>query len=127
MRHGHIRYVDDSTIWETCSVTGAGSSLQDAATEAMKWSRNSKMALNGYKTKEMRASFSRAPPNLGRISLKGRDIELVSETKLLGVVITDDLKWQADIDAIVSRESQRVYLLALLWRAGIDQTSLVGI
>jgi len=71
----------------------------------------------------MRVSFSRVPPNLGRISLEGRDIELVSETKLLRAVVTDDLKWQAHIDAIVSRASQRLYLLALLRRAGVDQSS----
>ena len=119
-----VKYVDDCTIWKTCSVTGADSSLQDAATEAMEWSKKNKMALNSDKTNEMRVCFSRAPPNLGRISLEGRDVELMSETKVRGVVITDDLKWQAHIRAIVS---QQLYLLTLLWRAGVDQSSLVGI
>ena len=75
-----VKYVDDSTIWETCSVTGANSILQDAATEAAVWSKN-KMALNGDKTKEMRISFSRAPPSLDKIVLDDRDIELVSENQ----------------------------------------------
>ena len=49
------------------------------------------------------------------------------KTKLLGVVFTDDLKWQAHIDAIVSGAPQRLYLLTRLRRAGVDQTSLVDI
>ena len=70
---------------------------------------------------------SRALPNLDQIVVNDGDIELVSETKLLGVVFTDDPKWQAHTNVIVSRASQRLYLLTLLRRAGVDQTSLVDI
>ena len=88
------------------AVTGANNILQDAATEAAVWSKKNKVALNGDKTKEMCICFSRVPSNPDKIVPDDRDIELVSETKLLGVVFINDLKWQAHIDAIVSRSSK---------------------
>lgn len=65
--------------------------------------------------------------HIEKVVVDGKDIELVSSSKLLGVVFTDDLKWEAHVDSMVSRGSQRLYFLTLLRRAAVDQQTLVRI
>ncbi len=122
-----VKYVDDSTIWETCPATGEGSTIQAATDEAGAWTERNKMALNCDKTKELRVSFSRTPSVCEDITVNDAAIEQVSSAKLLGVTITNDLKWHEHVDAITSKGAQRLYFLTLLKRAAVDQTSLVRI
>jgi len=45
--------------------------------------------------------------------------------KILGVTVTDDLKWNAHVNNIVLKASKRLYLLRLLKRADLDVKSLI--
>ena len=51
--------------------------------------------------------------------------EIVSSAKVLGFVISSDLKWSAHIDSITTKASKRLNLLSQLKRAGIAQSFLV--
>ena len=42
--------------------------------------------------------FSRNPPQVPPIVLGGTDVERVRQIKLLGLIVTDDLKWQEHSD-----------------------------
>jgi len=50
--------------------------------------------------------------------LKGIPVERVKTFKLLGVHVTNDLKWMQHVDAISSKVSPRLYFLKQLKRSG---------
>ena len=56
------------------------------------WTKKKKMQLNEKKTKSMIFNFSKNYQFTTKLAVNDKNIELVKETKLLGTVITDDLK-----------------------------------
>ena len=97
---GHVKYVDDCTIWKQFSPCGHNNSLQTAATE---------------------------PLDIPPLTINDRPIEQVKSTRLLGVTLTADLKWHSHIDEITVKASQRLYFIILLNRAGVESENLVNI
>ena len=77
---------------------------------------------NGYKTKEMLLGAIRKEPPL---SLDSAVIDRVKTFKLLGVHVSDDLKWSHYIDAICSKAAYRLNFLKLLMRSGALLENLV--
>ena len=49
--------------------------------------------LNESKCKELRISFSRSGSSVDHITINDKQIEVVSSAKLLGVVVSDNLRW----------------------------------
>ena len=105
------KYVDDSTAWEICSPSAADSQIQQAATEAVDWSDDNLLSVNCDKTKELLVFFGCIPLDIPPITIKGRAIERVTSTKLLGVIISSDLGWSPHITMIHGKASQRLYFL----------------
>ena len=122
----HIKYVDDCTIWEASSSYGMDSSLEVAADEVGQWTASNKMALNYDKTKELRICFKKSTPDIALLTIDGRPIQQVNSTRLLGVTLSEDLKWQSHIDKITTKASQCLYFI-ILKRAGIDPHHLINI
>ena len=121
------KYVDDSSVWEVYSKKAQDSQLQQATDEAIQWSDYNLMRANCDKTKELLVDYSRKPTDIPCIKVKGKDIERVTSTKLLGVTITSDLTWGAHVDSTHSRASQRLYFLTLLKRAGMPPHSMTKV
>ena len=69
--------------------------------------------------------FKRTPPCFAQVAIEGVEFEIVSSAKVLGVVISSDLKWSAHIDSITTKAAKRLYLLRQLKRAGIAHSYLV--
>ena len=66
------------------------------------------------------------PPRCSsQVAIEGVEFEIVSLAKVLGVVISSDLKWSAHIDSITTQAAKRLYLFRQLKRAGIAQSVLV--
>ena len=86
------------------------------------------MKLNLTKTKEIRVGFSPLDPGaLPPITVDGHDIVVVPHAKLLGVMISKDLKWIEHVDYICKKASKRLYALRLLKRASIPAGKLVRV
>ena len=49
----------------------------------------------------------------------------LSTVKLLGVTITQDLKWNTHVENIVQKAAKRIYLLKQLKRADLDPKSVI--
>jgi hypothetical protein len=75
------------------------------------WTKKKKMRLNIKKTKSMIFNFSKNHQFTSRFVVNDEKIELVKEAKLLGTVITDDLKWSKNTKEIVKKGFQRMQLL----------------
>ena len=60
--------------------------------------------------------------------MDGSYIEIVSQTKVLGVTISSYLSWNTHVDEeIISNARKSVYLIYQLKRAGINQNDLIRI
>ena len=64
------------------------------------------MQLNQKKTKSMIFNFTRDKQFTTNIKLKGETVEIVSESKLLGVIISNDLKWDRNTNHIVKMPTE---------------------
>ena len=69
------------------------------------------MKLNKDKTKQMIFNFTDNFQFSTRTTLNGKNIETTNKTKLLGVVIRDDLKWENNTKLIVKKANARMQLL----------------
>ena len=122
------KYVDDRTIFEVCA-PGSQSRLQEAAGVALTWSQQNDIIINASKTHELLINFSRngEQARIPRITMNGVQIERTDSAKILGIIISEDLTWNAHVNSTVSKASKRLYMLYQLKRAGVDQHDLVRI
>ena len=70
-----------------------------------------KMVLNPKKTKNIIFNFSKKNQFSTNIKLKGEKLDTVEETKLLGTIITSDLKWKRNTEEIVKDANKRMRIL----------------
>ena len=62
-----------------------------------------------------------------RIKLNDSLLETISETRLLGSVLTSDLKWHANSDQLTKKGYQRMSMLRNLYKFDIPQEDLLQI
>ena len=93
------------------------SSLPDKVDEVLnKWSNDNKFQLNPGKCKELRINFTTQPFT--------EPFEIVKSAKVLGMIVTNDLKWNKHVSNTVEKASKRLYLLRQLKRAEVETRSL---
>ena len=121
------KYVDDCSTYEIVSRSFLNSSLQANINTINDWTNHNNMRLNVSKTKEMRVSFLRVPMEFDALSSSGLNIEIVQTFKLLGVIISSDLTWNAHVDYICTKASKRLYALRILKRSGAPANDLITV
>ena len=122
-----VKYVDNSSLREVSAISAHSQQLQWSANEASGWAAINKMALNCDKTKEMAVCFARGSPAVPPIVLVNTEIVTVQRTKLLGVMLSNDLKWQGHVDCVRAKGFQRLYFRRMLKRAGVGPKNMVRI
>ena len=86
------KFVDDTTLSEIMDRLAA-SQMQTFVDDVVEHATLNAMNVNGKKTKEMLiGSISRNPPP--PLTLGGATVDRVTTFKLLGVHVSDDLRWQ---------------------------------
>ena len=71
----------------------ANISTQKSLDTIQKWTDDNKMKLNPKKTNIMIFNFTEDYQFTSKLYLENNLLEVISETKLLGMIITSDLKW----------------------------------
>ena len=69
------------------------------------------MILNQKKTKIMIFNFTQNYQFVTRLTLNNENLEIVKSTKLLGVIISDNLKWDENTIYLVKKAYKRMQLL----------------
>ena len=64
------------------------------------WTLKQRMLINPTKTKTMIFNFSDKYQFTTRIKLNGENVEVVTEKKLLGTIIQNNLKWDSNIHTL---------------------------
>ena len=80
---------------------------------------------NESKCKELRISFSRSGSSVDHITINDKQIEVAPSAKLLGVVVSDNLRWNAHIESICKKAATRLYFLKQLRRAEVSSRDIL--
>ena len=91
------------------------------------WTQHNKMKLNGKKTKLMVINFTRNYQFSSRIYLENELIEIIEETKLLGCVLSSDLKFHKNTELMTKKAFSRMTLLQKLYSFNVPKEDLVNI
>ena len=100
---------------------------QDYLDKICKWTSNNKMELNRTKSKAMIFNFTRDHQFTSRTTMENMNIEVIKQSKLLGVIICDNLSWDSNTAYIVKRANARMRLLHKLVQFSIPQDDLINI
>lgn len=79
--------------------------IQDDISDSYSWSQNNKLHLNPAKCKIMQFCFKKHPPQIPQFFIGDNILQVVNETKLLGVWIQSDLKWNTHVNEREARLS----------------------
>ena len=74
------------------------------------WTKNQKMMINQKKSKTMVFNFTKKYQFSTRLRLEGEILDTVSDAKLLGTIVSNDLKWK-NTENIVKKANSRMELL----------------
>ena len=103
--------------------------LQHELDELQTFTTNKLLKIKEKKTNVMKFNFSRNydfPPELV-ISGFDNQIEVVSETKLLGVILSDNLKWGANTEYICKRAYQNMWSVRRIKRMDIEPLVILDV
>jgi hypothetical protein len=117
------KFIDDTTFTEILPTLSNSSRMDQFGEELERWSADNCMLINHNKTKEIilgNINHNKLPA----LSIGGHTIQRVNSFKLLGIIISDDLRWEAHISAICSKVNSRLYFLKQLRRAGLSTADL---
>ena len=118
------KYVDDTSMAETVH-KGQPSAIQFAVDDLVRQAEIDKFQLNETKCKELQTSFSRSVDPFEAVTINNKPIEVVTSAKLLGLTISNNLKWNAHIENVIKKGASRLYLLRQLKRAKGDPAQLL--
>ena len=118
-----IKFADDSAIV---------SLLQDheinhgpVVDDFVKWCKSSFLELNIDKTKDMCIDFRRDAPQIDVTIINGNEVEVVEKYKHLGSMLDNKLRWEDNINMILSKWQQRLFFLRKLNYFKVDRKMLV--
>jgi len=129
LRNWHMRskYVDDTTAFEIIPRNSI-SILDLVVRETHDYCIEHKMKLNPKKWKEMYVNFMKnSVTALRHISIGYMEVERVRTYKLFGMIISDDLKWNAHVEYIIAKVTKRLCALRLLKRADVKPKDVLKV
>ena len=84
---------------------------QEQLNRMNEWTKEKKMILNEKKPKNMIFNFSKNYQFSTVLKVNDSELDMVSETKLLGTVITDKLTWDRNSEELIKKGYKRMQLL----------------
>ena len=123
-----IKYVDDVSVVSVASDPG-NLDLQNALHELYDWSILNGLTINTDKTKEMLIHFGkgRSLTTLSCLMIDGKPIDRVENFKVLGIIVSSDLTWNAHVAYIVSKACRRLYIIYQLLRSGVSCSDIIAV
>ena len=121
-----FKYVDDLSLAEVrqiCEPSQMDADVRDLDA----WANHNHLRLNPSKCKVMQICFKRQPPSPPDLCIAGKRLEVVNETRLLGLIVQSDLCWDLQINSMVSKSSCRLYMLCCLKRFGVPVSDLISV
>ena len=101
--------------------------ISDQLNEIYLYAQENKMKLNLEKTKLMLFNPCISKDFMPDITISTTRLELVERAKLLGVILTSDLKWEQNTQYIVQRCNSKVWTLRRLKKLGASKDDLLEV
>ena len=118
------KFVDDTTLDEIVG-KNEESKVQTLIDDLTRQISESQFKLNETKCKELRIGFCKPRAMFDPIIVNGEMLEVVDSTKILGLTVSNNLKWNNHIEQIISKARKRLYFLSQLKRARVGTKELV--
>ena len=112
LRTGHYLPVEDSLVSQQVQ-------------NLVRYAEEHEMRINTNKTKMMLFNPSRTVDIQPEIVINDTEIDLIEKSKLLGVMITSDLKWKENTDYITGRCYSRLWIIKRLKQLNCPAQELV--
>ena len=104
-----ILFADDLLLYRPIKSAKDFELLQHDVSAIANWVSNNFLCFNTQKCKQMLVSRKRFPSTAATpISIDGKELELVSEYKYLGVWITNDLSWSKQIEEMCKKGNKQI-------------------
>ena len=118
-------YVDDTAI--SASIRENQATHNQAAVDILATRATlDRFQLNKTKCKKLLVNFNvENPTSFDPVVVNGLAIDLVTSAKMLGLNISNDLKWNRHIDFIIKKAKKRLYGVSQLKRSGLGPRELV--
>ena len=113
-RTGHELIPENSEVYQQISM------IKDYASE-------NQMKLNLQKTKFMIFNTCKSIDFMPSLSIDDHNIDLVEEMKILGVIITSDLKFSRNTEYIVERTFKRIWMIRHWKNHGASESQLLDV
>ena len=85
------------------------------------------MKLNFKKTKLMIFNNAKTMDFMPNLEVEGKEIEVVEEMRILGLIVRTDLKWSSNTEHIMEKAYSRLWILRRLKCLGADQPKLLDV
>lgn len=119
------KFVDDITLaTRTKASTQTDTSLQHLMLATVDRAKEDHMAINTAKCATMRIALAKDLTSTP-LSIDDTEIPHVTSMKLLGVTIQSDLKWDQQVEVMITKASTRRYFISVLKRAGVKLQDLI--
>ena len=118
--------MDDLTLAENRSLPQP-SGMQVVLNEFNEWTNNNKLSLKSSKCQAFQVCFKNNTPPHAELSIAGVPLSFVTEDKILGVWLQNDLQWHKNINGIAKKANQKLYILRLLKRFGFNDDELLSV
>ena len=120
----NLKFVDDKTLVHSYSGDPT-KTLQEALNIELEGTIKDKMIINESKCHAFTINFSKYNTSPQNLKLNDKLIEPVDKIKLLGVFLTNDLKWSENTSNICKKVNQRLYLVRRLKHFGLHPDELI--
>ena len=100
---------------------------QNNIDEITQWTKSKQMKLNKKKSCAMIFNFTENYKFTTRLTMEGSSLDIVEEAKLLGVILTNDLKWTKKTQYLVKRANSRMEMLRRLSSFNVPVQDLVHV
>jgi len=113
-----IKYADDLTLisWSK-NLTQLKYICQQEINHILTWSKQHQMEINADKTKAI-LHGGRRSTDIPALFINDNQLKFVKTAKILGIYISDNLKWNTQINNVLNDASKRIFYLQLLRRSG---------
>ena len=100
---------------------------QEYLNQINEWTESHKMVISEQKTKALIFNFTDNYQFTTRLDLKGKNIELVDQMKILGTIVDNKLSWDANCSQIIRKVNARMQLIRGLQSFGATKEEMVHI
>jgi len=122
----YFKYADDLSVIHSHKPNDSDRNLQMEVENIIQWTNTNGLLINEAKTKLMHISGRKrqTPPT---VKINNTKVEIVESARLLGVTLTNTLKWTLNTDNSIKSASKLFYHIVTLKRTGLSPKVLYNI